>query len=131
MEKISHIVRGSSRVASTDLKSASAVRPGTPAFGRPMGESVAITEKGETTAARATAINNEIAEHKKAGQQDQIVNQMADSFFMTRIRRPDDEVAVSKGKESSEDVTLGEASEAEPTQPSGFTPRGSYVDYHA
>lgn len=144
MEKISRIVRGNSRVASTDLKSSAAVRPGAPSFGRPVGESTAANASPTTTAARAVAIHNEMLDKKKTGG-DQVVQAMADSFFMTRIARPMEEQPVNAPAEPGEIVEVGvEAPEAPRTdelvmrneevdveQPRGYKPRGSYVDVRA
>jgi hypothetical protein len=141
MEKISHIVRGNARVAAVDLKGSSAVRPGVPTFGRPNGESPQVTEKGETTAARVTAIQNEMNEIKRVGGEDRAVGQMADQFFMTHVRRPDEEVAPVSAKnklsakeadvESTEELMAGESPQTEISQPTGFKPRGTYVDVRA
>jgi len=143
MEKISNVVRGSARVASTDTKAAGAVRPGALTFGRPVGESPHGVERGETTASRATNIQNELNEQKKIRAQDRSVQNMQDQFFMTRIRRPDDEVETVplKGKmhvseseiepETREELNGEEHVSAEAAQPSGYTPRGSYVNVHA
>jgi hypothetical protein len=143
MEKISNVVRGSARVASTDTKAAGAVRPGALAFGRPVGESPQGAEHTETTAARAASLQHEMNEQKKIRAQDRTVQNMADQFFMTRIRRPDDDVesAPIKGKarvsaqeiepEAREELNGDEQAAVEAAQPSGYTPRGSYVNVHA
>ena len=134
MEKISNIVRGSSRVASVDVKGSAAVRPGAPSFGRPMGESSAGPLPAETTAARAVAIHNEMNEAKKVRSQDVMAAQLADSFFMSRIRRPADEevtVTVPQPPVAKEEVEAPEMEAAESGQPSGYVPRGSYVNVHA
>ncbi|MGZ3721311.1 MAG: hypothetical protein ACXVA9_00190 [Bdellovibrionales bacterium] len=140
MEKISNIVRGNSRVASVDLKSAGAVRPGALTFGRPVGESPQVMDRGETTASKVTNLQNEMNEAKKQRSDDRVATQMADSFFMTRIRRPDDEIAapaVPKTKlsakasvetEAIDEISGEEQSGVEIAQPSGFVPRGSYVN---
>lgn len=136
MEKISNIVRGNARTASVDLKSSGSVRPGALAFGRPMGESPQSPDRTETTAMRVTNIQNELNEAKKTRGQDHTVEQMADQFFMTRIRRPEEEIAVPKVKVSAkeadteveDELHAGENTEAETAQPSGFTPRGSFVN---
>ncbi len=141
MEKISNIVRGSSRVASVDLKNSSALRPGVPSFGRPMGESSHVNEKTETTAARAAAIQAELNEVRR-GNNDHSVQQMSNEFFNNRIRPSEVETlpSVTTGKvkvapvvraeefEPSEEMNVSDPHESEITQPAGFTPRGSYVD---
>lgn len=128
MEKISHIVRGNSRVASTDLKNAAPVRPGTPSFGRPVGESTSPGAHQASTAARAVALHNELLERKKVSGPDEVVQHMADQFFMTRIARPTEDndvhVAPPVQMEESEADTEAEG-------PKGYTPRGSYVDVRA
>lgn len=127
MEKISRIVRGNSRVASTDLKSAAAIRPGMPSFGRPVGESTAANVSSTTTAAKAVAIHNELLEKKKPGGDSQVVQQMADQFFMARIARPAEEPVDTEEGVAAEMPEVPEAVE----QPQGYTPRGSYVDVRA
>lgn len=145
MEKISRIVRGNSRVTSTDLKSAAAARPGMPNFGRPVGESTTAVSSPTTTAARAVAIHNEMLEKKKTGG-DQVVQQMADAFFETRVRRPlegqpgDVQAGPVERPEGAHtpapdgDSIVG-ATAAPPEeiedQPRGYTPRGSFVDVRA
>lgn len=136
MEKISRIVAGNSRVASTDLKSAAAVRPGAPSFGRPMGQSTAANTGGPTTAERAVALHNEQIGKKKTGG-DQVVQAMADSFFMGRIARPMDEQIgeVSAGPvevpEDADQPAPQEPAVQVSEQPSGYKPRGSFVDVRA
>lgn len=83
MEKISGIVKSSPRVQSVDLKSTSAVRPGTPSFGRPTGISTLIDKAGPSTAQRAVALHNEIMDNRRAtAEQPDIVRNMANKFFM-------------------------------------------------
>lgn len=139
MEKISRVVRGNPRVSSTDLKNAAPVRPGVPSFGRPIGESTAANPSATSTAARAVALHKEMEEAKKARAEGAVVQQMADQFFMNRVRRPgEDEVqgppaagapvhaapVESEGDEISADPIAGEP-------PKGYKPRGSFVDVRA
>jgi hypothetical protein len=144
MEKISNIVRGNSRVASTDLKSSGAVRPGALAFGRPTGESPQVNDRGgETTASRAAGIQSDMNEMRKQHANDRVVSEMADQFFMTRVRRPDEEVAGPAAPKARMSAVKEEASDAmdeisgdqqagvEIGQPSGYVPRGSYVNVKA
>ena len=143
MEKISQVVRGSPRVASVDLKSASAVRPGAPSFGRAVGESSFTPGRETSTAARATAIAAQMNERRSSAER--VVDEMAERFFMSRMRTPEDvverstEAAVSGPVESSgaEEVVAAadEEFEAEPvpTEDSarrarGYMPRGSFID---
>jgi hypothetical protein len=144
MEKISNIVRGNSRVASADLKSSGAVRPGALTFGRPVGESPQVNDRGETTAARAAGIQNEMNEMRKARSSDHAVADMADQFFMTRMRRPEEEIAappapqrarVAAAKEDASDamdeISGDQQAGVEVGQPQGYVPRGSYVNVKA
>jgi hypothetical protein len=143
MEKISNIVRGNSRVASTDLKSAGAVRPGALSFGRPVGESPQVNDRVESTASRAAGIQSELNEARKQRSNDRVVSEMADQFFMTRVQRPPDEIAAPAAPKARMSAAQEDASDAmdeisgdrqagaEIGQPSGFVPRGSYVNVKA
>ncbi len=126
MEKISQIVRGNSRVAAVDLKGSSAVRPGAPSFGRPMGVSTQAMDSAPTTAARAINVQQELTANKKAGP-DRVVQDMADQFFMSKIRA-NEEVVTAKPIVMVADEIEAPVGEVEF---SGFTPRGSYVDLRA
>lgn len=139
MEKISNIVRGSPRVSSVDLKSSSAVRPGTPSFGRPIGESPAALDREGTTASRAAALHAQLNE-RRAGGPDRVVEQIADQFFINRLQAPKpNAIEVAEPKLSAKDVEElaaefedGAQVQAEQVaQPSGYVPRGSYVDVRA
>jgi len=132
MEKISRIVRGNSRVASTDLKSAAAVRPGMPSFGRPVGESTSAMSSSTTTAAKAVALHNEMLDRKKSGG-DQVVQQMADQFFMTRIARPEEQMGDVQQPQpvAAAPIEPNESVEEVAEQPKGYKPRGSFVDVRA
>ncbi len=145
MEKISRIVRGNSRVAAVDLKSAAPIRPGAPSFGRPVGESTALKSSMMSTADRAVAIHKELNEAKLANTHETIVQNMADRFFMDRMRQsqsdegvsseiprvelsPPSEVQVSpieeEGQEASQEIDLAASSYS-------YTPRGSFIDVRA
>lgn len=126
MEKISNIVRGNSRVASVDLKNAAPVRPGAPSMGRPIGVSTTAGPIPMSTAEKATAVHLEM-EARKAAAHDQIVTNMADDFFMSRIRRP----VESEGQMEAIGAGVNpefEADELAEEVPAGYTPRGSYID---
>lgn len=136
MEKISRIVRGNSRVASTDLKSAAAVRPGMPSFGRPVGESTNVGTAPATTAEKAVALHNEMLGKKKPGGEDKVIQQMADQFFMTRIARPEpgvDGQAPEGGlnADGAEEVIAPAKEEMAEAPSKKYVPRGSYVDVRA
>lgn len=141
MEKISNIVRGSPRVSSVDLKSASAVRPGVPSFGRPIGESPANIDREGTTASRAAALHTQMSERRQAGPE-RIVEAMAEQFFVGRLAGPKSApIEVAEPKVQARDVEeLAAATDMDESvqveaeqiaQPSGYVPRGSYVDVRA
>lgn len=145
MEKISNIVRGSARVASVDMKSANPVRSGTPSFGGPVSESSVVRRGGMTTADRAVALHTEMNEAKKVLQGDRTVANLADQFFMSRVRRPEEQKTAGPGGELpavgtpvsapidgsdlAMDAVAGPADETVDLK--GYTPRGSYVDVRA
>ncbi|HMN69425.1 MAG TPA: hypothetical protein PKC28_12865 [Bdellovibrionales bacterium] len=126
MEKISGIVRGNSRVAGPDSKSAGAARPGAPTMGRNVGESTVMPSKMGSTASRAVALHNGLEGVKKANVEARMISQMADEFFMSRSRAAMEDVA--------QDMSAIDAppAEVEGVQvPQSYTPRGSYVDVRA
>lgn len=133
MEKISRVVRGNARVASTDLKNAAPLRPGTPSFGRPVGESTTATPGTGTTAAKAVALHKEMQEAKKQHTESRIVQDMADKFFLNRMKEPDENaVGVPEGELPVHAATEeGNESDIAIEQPKGYKPRGSYVDVRA
>lgn len=147
MEKISHIVRGNSRVTSADVKSSSAVRPGALAFGRDTGTSSAAPEgeKALTTASKAATLQSQMADRRSSAQ-DRTVADIADQFFMSRIRRPEEPSVLQEPKamggaikaqakaidpETTEELNLSGVAPDEMAQPSGYQPRGSFVDVQA
>jgi hypothetical protein len=93
MDKISGIIPSSARVSSVDLKESSPVRPGTPNFGRPEGNS---SLKGASTAERAAATAAQLEAPVKAPSmqkeatdwrtkdtmQAKLVNEVSNNFFM-------------------------------------------------
>jgi hypothetical protein len=140
MEKISHIVRTNPRVASVDLKGAAPARAGAPSFGRPVTESSAVRNAMATTAERASALHNEMTEAKKVMSSDRTISNLADQFFMSRVRRPEEMQAQGPGASESASASVHDAPADEPTLSSGpadetveaaYTPRGSFVDVRA
>lgn len=124
MQKISRIVPGSARVSGVDLKSASAVRPGAPSFGRPVGESTESVRDGQTTAQRANGLREEMETRRKGiGEQPEIVKNLTEQFFMQRSSLP-----------GMEELPKEEVVGAEPPPPSArkdFVPPGSYLNVEA
>ena len=126
MEKISGIIRGSARVASADTQKAPSARPGMPAFGRPVGESTAGVPVTSSTADRAVALHNGLTEAKKAVSQERVLSKMADEFFMSRVRRPEEREV------ETIEIQVPEMHEQEIETPAQeYTPRGSFVDVRA
>lgn len=136
MEKISNIVRGSPRISSVDLKGSSAVRPGAPTFGRPVGESPGTMDRESTTASRAAALHAQMSDRRTGGP-DQVVAQMASQFFTNRLApkgpaAETEEPKIADVEGLAAEMDDGAQVEGERmAQPSGFTPRGSYVDVRA
>ena len=141
MEKISNIVRGNARVAASDLKSSGAVRPGALSFGRPIGESSHGVENKLYNAERAKVVQAGMMEARRANTKERLVADMADSFFMSRVRRPEDTVMApvpnftASAQAEAEDA-IGELAGAQregvdEAQPQGYVPRGSYVNVRA
>jgi hypothetical protein len=145
MEKISRIVPGNSRVAAVDMKNAAPVRPGTPSFGRPLGESTMNQAKGLSTADRAVALHKEMNDRRMANTHQTIAQNMADRFFMNRLRQPAMEEPVdnvsmsglSIGEEAETEVSMAPNEDVEdlvdpmlPESPT-YTPRGSFLDVQA
>lgn len=88
MEKISGILPSTSRITSVDLKSSGAVRSGTPSYGRPVGLSApAAREIERTTAQNARAVHEQLMSRRSLDPRAQIVEKMADNFFVNRNRQ--------------------------------------------
>lgn len=146
MEKISGIVPRNGRTAqAVDSKGAAAARPGMPAFGRPAGTSTQVVAKSSSTASRAVALHKGMREAKEAVSQERALNRLADDFFMSRVRRPENpavEGAPTEGAPitvapieaaapSTEELVLDGGSVQVPEEERDYTPRGSFVDVHA
>lgn len=141
MEKISSIVRGNPRVSSVDMQQVAPARAGAPSFGRPVAESTGFTER-PSTAQKAVAIHNQMIESKKALAGDRTVQAMADQFFMSRVRRPEEQAAVGaiapklpaegvSAKEDAGEDTISVSGPSEELLEAKYTPRGSYIDVRA
>jgi hypothetical protein len=130
-----------------------------PSFGRPIGESTAVNTSGMTTAARAVALHNEILEGKKSRPGEDVIQSMADNFFISRMRRPDElsapslelpgtleptpstgappmgavPAAARKGGMPTESATAPKEKDLTKLneEEKQFTPRGSFVDVQA
>lgn len=85
MEKISGILPSTTRITSVDLKSSGSVRSGTPSYGRPVGlSSAAEREIERTTAQNARAMHERLMEKRSMDPRAQIVQKMADDFFINK-----------------------------------------------
>lgn len=134
MEKISRIIPSSARVGGVDMKSANPVRPGTPAFGRPVAESRELPREAMTTAQKAMSLREEISNQRKLGEQPEIVQRMTEQFFMQKSAagveaRPTSEHVgavgnvVANAEIEEEALVLPQVA-----QRKDFVPPGSYVD---
>lgn len=149
MEKISQIVGGSARVGAGDAKSAPPVRPGTPTFGRAVGDSPHANRSELSTAQKVGAIRSEMAEQKKMRAESKLATAMTEQFFF----KPEEKLKTgqvhgAKGTVKIEDEgerleeplihatsaraeTLIRGEDADLRAPSKFAPRGSFIDVHA
>jgi hypothetical protein len=86
MEKISGIIPSSPRVAAVDLKEATPVRPGTPAFGRPESVSAlkaATREMGLATTQKAMNAKQDVMDWRtKDSKQAVIAAELSNKFFV-------------------------------------------------
>ena len=128
MQKISRIVPGSPRVSGVDMKSASAVRPGTPSFGRPVGESTEIARGNLTTAQKAVNAREEMDARRKLGEQPEIVKNLTEQFFLQKASGPDTRSTVELINDGVED---GVEVPVQPMNRKEFVPPGSYLDVEA
>ena len=142
MEKISSIVPRSRRVTSTDVAAASAVRPGAPSYGRPIGSSTAGPKDLMTTAQRAIAEQQRMQEaRKQSALTPELVENMTNRFFLQKIS-PDAQGTIvglqpalpqiETGPVVAAPVSVGEAQVVEVDGPEEeYVPLGSYIDVKA
>lgn len=143
MDKISSIVPRSRRVSSVDLAAAPAVRPGAPAYGRPIGVSTEGARATDTTAQKAVAEMNRLTDERKASTQNaDIVEQMANRFFLKNMSEnlkpnlepiPEFEAApigtTEPGSESHvSDFENSESDGPIDLAPQEYVPPGTYLD---
>ena len=88
MEKISSILPSNARVKSVDMAAANPIRPGTPAYGRPVGttaserDRITVSETARELASRESVASQNPKETAKA----KVVEQMTRNFFETRLK---------------------------------------------
>lgn len=131
MQKISSIIPSSPRVSGVDMKSAGAVRPGAPSFGRSMGESTEVNRDGLTTAQKAVNLREEMDNRRRGiGEQPEIVQKMTEQFFLQKSSMPDSfstsELVNGEEADGSEAVALPPASSRK-----DYVPPGSYLSVEA
>lgn len=138
MEKISGIIGSSPRLKSTDLQSAPPARPGAPTFGRPIGESTLAHRKDLTTAQKANMLREQMLEDKKAFQEREAIQNMANKFFMNQIeQRKALELAPVEGTETPGAPAVEEPAAVAPEiseltqEEMKYMPKGSYLDRSA
>lgn len=90
VQKISGILPSSARINQVDQKSSPALRPGAPQFGQAELKTKAEPDvKSLTTAQKALGAHKQLMENRKATHKEaQLVQDMADQFFMNRARLP-------------------------------------------
>jgi len=148
MDKISQIVGSSARTGAGDAKSAPAIRPGIPAFGRTVGESPAGNHNELSTAEKVGLIRSDIAEQKRMRAESKIASDMNEQFFfkpeangkIASAQTPKGKIRIEEDSELEEPTvratsarteTLINNEDADLKAPSRFAPRGSYVDFRA
>ncbi|MES3036888.1 MAG: hypothetical protein V4736_03195, partial [Bdellovibrionota bacterium] len=78
MEKISGIIKANTRTSKTDVSNSQPVRPGAPAFGRPMGK---VTLASTYEIQDKFSVSDE-ARKQLAGDKVSIATEMADKFSL-------------------------------------------------
>ena len=156
MEKISGIIKGSSRVTNVDVKDSAPVRPGMPSFGRPEGTS-ALRERPvmESSVRRGMEEHNNIAEWRtKEDHRAEIAASVSDKFF---AKQSEPRGSETRGEQmmpmAAESNFVPSIAEARVSKPAGFKelssraalegpgddfesemhlyPKGSFIDYNA
>src|ERR1700733_4595283 len=112
MDKISQIVGGSARVGSGDAKSAPPVRPGTPTFGRSVGESPHANHSEMSTAERVGQIRSDLAEQKRMRAESKIATDMNEQFFF----KPEENAKISSAQLPKGQIKLDQEAELEEPQ---------------
>lgn len=131
MEKISSIVPSSNRLSSVDQKESAAVRPGTPSFGRPIGNSTTGFKDELTTAQKAGAIHRELMENRSRRGVD-IVDNMARDFFMQRAQPVNAESIELESPIRAEVINAQNLDvDFENLEDSQYSPPGAYLDVMA
>lgn len=142
MEKISGVLGSSPRLKSTDLQNSSAIRPGMPTFGRPVGESTTAHRKDLTTAQKANMLRAEMDADKKAMYEARAIQRIQDQFFMKQAELnaapqvPVSGINPNLAAQPIESAPVNEdASESEVESTLGLTaeemkysPKGSFLD---
>ena len=115
VDKISGIIPSSARVTNVDMKDSAPVRTSVPLFGRTeaptrMGDSVSRLRPEDL-------VGGQVGWRAKDAKQAQIVNDVANSFFM---------------KSKPQERTSSDVGSEEPlVQPDGLFPKGSFIDRDA
>lgn len=112
MEKISSILPANARVTTVDLKNSGVARAGTPSFGREVGLSSVIERNQAELATRANTLQGEQLKQRTSAKLDpraEIVQKMADNFFMNKARQIEAEKA--DRPESSNETMIREMRE--------------------
>ncbi|OFZ13995.1 MAG: hypothetical protein A2Z20_10220 [Bdellovibrionales bacterium RBG_16_40_8] len=108
MEKISGILPPKARITSVDMKGSGAARSGTPSFGREVGMSSVERRMLQDTAAKANFAHQDQMSLRSTVKDPkaEIVQRMADNFFMNKNKRIEKEVDL--GMDESSDMQIEE-----------------------
>jgi len=91
MDKLSSILPSSPRVQSVDLTEAPPRRPGSPAFGMPMGSTSSVRDRFTSTARTAMQEQQSVYQNPKDTKSAKIVNDISRGFFEKRLSAPTEE----------------------------------------
>jgi len=134
MEKISHIVPGSSRVTSVDIKNERPVRASAPSFGAPVSESVnrgpvkhAVDEAGK-------AFNEVYGPDAKVAKEAEIARRMTEEFFVNQgqhhrlaAKAPATEIQTAiQDVQEEQETQPEEAVESPPTMQKSMNAKGNF-----
>ncbi len=133
MQKISSILPSSPRVKSVDLSDSHPIRPGTPSFGRPVGNSTDTSVVDKVTLsnqALGAGVEAELLTYKnpREAKNAKIADELSAQFFETRLNPVDSKPLAEKAAELSQEVPVkGKTKNIELEQPTS-TPMIEFKD---
>jgi hypothetical protein len=133
MDKLSSILGTSPRVKSVDLTDAHPVRPGTPAFGRPVGTTSIRDRFTVSENAKDLALQDTLGfKNTKESRQAKIAEDVTKKFFETRLQQKEQSMALPEDlstEMSSQQVRSQEIADIGPLAPSDGLATESLEDF--